>query len=73
MCTRERAAGETVSRRKSLNYVLFAGVAMLASIIPGRAAKAGWGHCDQCNCPQFRGNQELCGNCGHQYGDHWNS
>jgi len=33
----------------------------------------GFGHCSQCNCPQFQGEGDLCGNCGHNFGDHFNS
>lgn len=33
----------------------------------------GYGECSKCNCPGYvdQYGSELCGNCGHQYTDHF--
>jgi hypothetical protein len=35
-----------------------------------KPARAGWGHCSACECEHFMGNDELCGNCHHNYSLH---
>ena len=59
-----------LSRRSGARYALSAVLAALASLIPGKA-QAGYGACSKCNCPQYEGNQNQCGNCGHAYAAHW--
>ena len=59
-----------LSRRSGARYALAAGLAALASLVP-RKAQAGYGACSKCNYPQYEGNQNQCGNCGHAYAAHW--
>lgn len=36
---------------------------------------AGWGYCWKCSCNRYEqpyGGGNLCRNCGHSYGDHYN-
>ncbi len=33
--------------------------------------RSGYGRCSQCACQNFEGNSQQCGNCGHNYSDHY--
>jgi hypothetical protein len=37
--------------------------------------RMGWGACDKCSCSGFKEpygpDKELCDNCGHSWGHHW--
>jgi hypothetical protein len=71
MCDCSNQHDEQPSRRAAAKYFLGVALAAVAAVIPTRKARAGYGRCANCNCPQFAGNQALCGNCGHRYEDHW--
>jgi len=68
---------EQMSRRRAARYagnlLLGAGATVLALFSMGGRAKAGYGACSisGCPCQKFQGQQDLCGNCGHKYTDHW--
>jgi hypothetical protein len=62
---------ENPTRRVAGKYYFFATLAALASIIPWKNAKAGWGRCSECNCQQYQGTTNICDNCGHNYAAHW--
>jgi hypothetical protein len=49
------------------------GILFPADDVPAAPLKAGYGRCSApgCPCPEFAGNQQLCQNCGHNYGMHW--
>jgi hypothetical protein len=36
----------------------------------GEPTFGGYGGCYRCGCRAFEGNDVVCGNCGHSYGDH---
>lgn len=60
------------SRRRAARVALTAVVGTAATVLAAHEAKAGYGACSGgCPCPQFQGNQQLCGNCGHNYTRHW--
>jgi uncharacterized paraquat-inducible protein A len=71
MCDHDHSHDTKLTRRTAAKYSLYALLAALAAAIPGKQANAGYGRCSKCNCPEYSGNQALCGNCGHRYEDHW--
>jgi hypothetical protein len=38
-----------------------------------KSPHCGYGACSSsgCNCKQYEGNANTCGNCGHSYDRHW--
>lgn len=61
------------SRRRAAKATLTVVVGTAAAVLAASEAKAGYGACSVsgCYCRGFMGNQDLCANCGHQYGMHW--
>jgi hypothetical protein len=35
------------------------------------SVQCGYGRCGQCGCKAFQGSQDMCENCGHNFGAHW--
>jgi hypothetical protein len=73
-CGHDHQQREEPSRRTVMKYLVGLSLAALASVLAPGIVKAGNGRCgvSGCNCPAFAGTQNLCGNCGHQWSDHWN-
>lgn len=59
-------------RRKSLKMAMLGAAGVVAAAV-AVSAHAGYGNCSSSGCPcrAYAGNQQLCQNCGHQYGAHW--
>jgi hypothetical protein len=55
-------------RPESFDHI---GIFLPAGDEPRTPLLAGYGRCSQCNCPAYAGQQETCGNCGHNYAAHW--
>ena len=70
-CNHEHEEGGGLTRRTAAKYSFYALLTALAAAMPYGKAHAGAGRCSKCNCPEYSGNQALCGNCGHRYEDHW--
>ena len=74
-----------LSRRGALPFFFAAAGAPLATVVTSTKGRSstlaaegvqpgvpqGYGQCSQCRCPGYQGNQQVCGNCGHNYGAHW--
>jgi hypothetical protein len=62
-----------ITRRKALKYVLSGAAGIIGGTVAVGTAHAGYGQCSVSGCPcqAYAGSQQLCENCGHQYGMHW--
>lgn len=47
------------------------GVVATVCLMPAIPVRAGYGGCSSCGCQAYAGNGPLCGNCQHQYSDHY--
>lgn len=68
---RPRAETNILSRRRMIKFGCGAAAAGLLACVEATSANAGYGRCYKCACPGYEGNDPVCSNCGHSYGDHW--
>jgi hypothetical protein len=70
-----------MTRRRALPWLLAAASAPVvgtmslqvaaAPLVEGETIPHGYGRCSACACPGYTGSQNVCQNCGHNYGTHW--
>lgn len=60
-------------RRNALKLALRGAAGAIVAVVGVATAHAGYGQCSVsgCACRGYSGSQQLCQNCGHQYGMHW--
>jgi hypothetical protein len=72
--TDDRKAVPKFSRRRALSLSWKAAAAGIFACIEAEPARAGYGQCSLCACQGFTAdyrNNNVCGNCGHNYQAHW--
>ena len=58
------------SRRAAAKATFRVVVGTAAAVLAVARAEAGFGPCSQCGCSAYKGNTDICNNCGHEFQAH---